>query len=484
MADNEICKAAVRQDGKAELPEAFLTKMKTLLGDEYTAFLESYGTNRTQGMRLNPLKVRDMEERQKIIERFGLKKIPWTRDGYYYSKEFKPGRHCWHDAGAYYIQEPSAMAVAEHVDAKPGDRILDLCAAPGGKTAQIAGQLLGQGLLVSNEIHPARARILSQNVERMGITNGVVANEDAKTLAGRFPCFFDRIVVDAPCSGEGMFRKDENAKNQWSLENVAMCAARQAEILDHAGAMLRPGGRLVYSTCTFSPEENEGSIAGFLERNPEFSIESPAVWDNFDRGKPQWVRSGPGELAYTVRIWPHHTDGEGHYLAVLRKSGQAADGRARKTKKPPYVKDRQVKEIWRDFCADTLTEEGTRLFCGEAEERLVLFGEQLYLIPSEMPDYAGLRILRAGLHLGAVKKKRFEPSHGLALCLKKEQVKRWQAWDAEGSKIRAYVQGETLEAPGGGSGWVVMAADDFSIGWAKQAGGLLKNHYPKGLRHG
>ena len=484
MADNEICKAAERQDGKAGLPEAFLIKMKALLGDEYTAFLESYGAERMQGMRLNPLKVRDGEERQKIIERFGLRKIPWTRDGYFYSKEFKPGKHCWHDAGVYYIQEPSAMAAAELADAKPGDKVLDLCAAPGGKTTQIAGQLLGQGLLISNEIHPARARILSQNVERMGITNGVVANEDAKTLAERFPCFFDRIVVDAPCSGEGMFRKDENARTQWSLENVAMCAERQAEILDYAGIMLRPGGRLVYSTCTFSPEENEGSIAGFLTRNPEFSVEKPAVWDNFDEGRPQWVRSGPEELAYTVRIWPHHTEGEGHYLAVLRKNGQAADNKVRKAKKPPYVKDKGIKEIWREFCADTLTEKGIRLFGGEAEERLVLFGEQLYLIPDGMPDYARLRILRAGLHLGTVKKKRFEPSHSLSLCLKKEQVKRWQAWEAEGNKIRAYVQGETLEASGSGSGWVLMAADDFSIGWAKQAGGILKNHYPKGLRHG
>jgi len=484
MAGMEVGKAMAKQAGGTGLPEAFLIKMERLLGEEYPAFLESYSRERLQGLRLNPLKIGGREERQRLIGRFGLTKIPWAEDGYYYDKESRPGKHPWHDAGAFYIQEPSAMAAAELLGAKPGEKVLDLCAAPGGKTTHIAGQLLGQGLLVSNEVHPARAKILSQNVERMGIGNGVVTCEEPEVLARRFPCFFDRIMADAPCSGEGMFRKDEGARTQWSQENVVMCAKRQAGILDCGAAMLRPGGRMVYSTCTFSPEENEGSISAFLKRNPDFHVEKAAAWGGFDRGKPQWAESGQEELAYTFRIWPHHVQGEGHYVAVLKKEeGAAGDGR-KKPKTPPYIKDKQVKTIWQEFCLNTLTEDGIRRFGGEAEERLALFGEQVYLVPGKMPDYAGLRVLRAGLHLGTLKKNRFEPSHGLALYLKREQVKRWRDCEAEGREMAAYLRGEPLQAAEGSSGWVLVAAGGYSIGWAKQTGQVLKNHYPKGLRHG
>ena len=255
-----------------QLPQAFTEKMKALLGAEYDAFAESYQKERVQGLRFNTLKGSSQQMYEEYRERFGLTPVPWCSEGYYYQAETRPGRCDLHEAGVYYIQEPSAMAVVQLLDPGPGEKVLDLCAAPGGKTSHVACRLQGQGLLVSNEIHPARARILSQNVERMGIANAVVTNEDAGRLADAFPGFFDKIVVDAPCSGEGMFRKDEQARAEWSEENVRICADRQQMILDHAAVMLRPGGRLVYSTCTFSPEEDEDGIAEFLKRHPEFSV--------------------------------------------------------------------------------------------------------------------------------------------------------------------------------------------------------------------
>ncbi len=471
-------------DQRTDFPEEFLEKMRGLMGEEYAAFLDSCRGRRMQGLRLNPLKVIRDGQRRKIIAELGLTRIPWARDGYYYGEDIRPGRHPWHEAGVFYIQEPSAMAAAELLGAEPGEKVLDLCAAPGGKATQIGGQLKGRGLLVCNEIHPARAKILSQNVERMGIRNAVVTNEAPEVLAGRFPLFFDKVLVDAPCSGEGMFRKDADARSQWSPENVVRCAGRQAHVLDQGAAMVRPGGRMVYSTCTFSPEENEGSIRFFLERTPDFYVERVSGQKGLDRGRPEWTPGGQEELARTFRIWPHRTQGEGHYLAVLRRREDTSFGGAGNVREASRVKDKQVKTMWREFAEDTLTEEGMKAFGGEAKERLVLFGEQLYFLPEGMPDYGGLRVLRPGLHLGTVKKKRFEPSHSLALCLDGEQVRRSRDFGAESSRMAAYLRGETFETEESGSGWSLITVDGFSVGWAKQVGAVLKNHYPKGLRRG
>ena len=244
------------------LPGVFAERMQRLLGGEYEAFEESYGQARQYGLRCNLLK--GTEEKFVGVMPFPLEKISWAREGFYYDAAAQPGRHVLHEAGAYYSQEPSAMAAVEVLAPEPGERILDLCAAPGGKSTQIAGRMQGQGLLVSNEIIGERARILSQNVERMGVAGCVVCSEKPERMAALFPSFFDRVLVDAPCSGEGMFRKEEEAREEWSLENVQMCAERQALILEEAAKMVKPGGVLVYSTCTFSPEENEGTISAFL----------------------------------------------------------------------------------------------------------------------------------------------------------------------------------------------------------------------------
>lgn len=466
------------------LPEAYTEKMRSLLGEEYEAFVKSYETERVQGLRLNTLKGELAGMEADCLERFGLRKVPWCREGYYYEADKRPGRHPWHEAGVYYIQEPSAMAVVELLDPQPGETVLDLCAAPGGKTTHIAERLEGRGLLVSNEIHPARAKILSQNVERLGICNAVVMNEDSGRLSPAFLEFFDRIVVDAPCSGEGMFRKDEQAAGEWSEDNVRLCAARQQEILDNAAAMLKPGGRMVYSTCTFSPEEDEDGIGWFLERHPEFAIEPVKCPAGLSPGRPEWSSRDCPQLAHTFRIWPHLAEGEGHYLAVLKKQGQAAgadgDGDApadarRRRNLPKYWKDKAGIRPYLEFEKETLWE-------SVGSDCLILYGDQLYRVPEQMPDFAGLKVLRPGLHLGTFKKNRFEPSHALALALKPEEVRQTRLLYADEPEIRSYLSGNTLPADGSQKGWVLVCTDGYSIGWAKAASGVLKNHYPKGLR--
>lgn len=462
-----------------QLPDGFREKMKGLLGEGYDSFIESYEKERVQGLRVNPLKI-SLEKFEEICP-FMLNKIPWAAEGYYYQAEARPGKHPYHEAGLYYIQEPSAMAVVELLDPQPGERILDLCAAPGGKTTHIAGKMKGKGFLLSNEIHPARARILSQNVERMGIGNAVVSNENSKNLSLRFPLFFDRIVVDAPCSGEGMFRKDEGARLEWTPAHVKICAERQEEILSNAAAMLKPGGTMVYSTCTFSPEENEQVIEKFLFSHPDFFLEDKGKRPGLYPGRPEWSKSGLADLGKTFRIWPDRSEGEGHYLAVLKRSG--ADISEKKQMMPVYTKDKSVLKELEEFLKDFLVNPGL-LLC---RKEYILFGDQLYLMPPEMIDFKGMKILRPGLHMGTVKKNRFEPSHALALSLTKAEVKRRIDLSADGEEIIRYLKGETFSQESflscdSKKGWVLVNTDGYSIGFAKLAGGILKNHYPKGLR--
>ena len=252
------------------LPSAFLTRMQEMLGEEYEAFLQSYESGHYQSLRLNPRKT----DREEFTEKspFHLTPVAWEKNGFYYSEEDTPGKHPYHEAGVYYIQEASAMAPVGYLDVQPGDYVLDLCAAPGGESTQIGAAMQGKGILICNEIHPARAKILSENVERMGLTNAVVTNESPERLSTYFPEYFDKILVDAPCSGEGMFRKEPAALAQHCEALVKQCAELDADILDSAAAALAPGGELLYSTCTFAPEEDEGQVAAFLQRHPEFML--------------------------------------------------------------------------------------------------------------------------------------------------------------------------------------------------------------------
>lgn len=427
------------------LPQAFLDRMQLQLGNEYPAFLESLARPRAVALRFNPLKG------DAPTLPFVQEAVPWEQFGYYYDPDARPGLHPFHEAGVYYLQEASAMSAVALLDPQPGEFICDLCAAPGGKSTQIAGRLKGEGFLLCNEINPKRSKILSRNIERLGIQNALVTNEHPQNLAKRYPGLFHRVLIDAPCSGEGMFRKEEAAITDWSQETVEMCARRQLEILESAAILLRDGGRLVYSTCTFAPEENEQVIAAFLAKHPEFTPDSvDAPWFT------------PGE-AGTFRMWPHKLKGEGHFGAVLRKSG---------TEDPDYthLKGEKLPKQWSAFAKEL----DIALPAGKA----LFFGQSLYWVPEELPELGGIKVLRAGLELGEVKQDRFIPAHALALWLKTAAT--CQEYAPDSKEIGDYLHGETPPSPV--KGWCLVTTGGYSIGWGKGDGKILKNHYPKGLR--
>ena len=458
------------------LPIEFEKKMKAFLGNEWDDFLYSYDNNRFQALRFNTLKVQSQEERMRILKTLKIssdKKVSWADEAYYFDENVRPGKHPYHEMGLYYIQEPSAMSAAALLAPKPGMRVLDLCAAPGGKSTQLATYLGDSGLLVSNEINTQRSRILSQNIERMGIKNAIVTNEDSFVLASHFPGFFNAIQVDAPCSGEGMFRKLPEAIEQWSMENVAICAERQKEILDNAAVMLKPGGTIVYSTCTFSKEENEDVIEYFLERHPDFTLEE------------------------MERFWPHKVDGEGHFVAKLVRRGCVdTDLKAdRKTKKNKNSKNRKnetkpalTKEnmkLLSEFLDETISEDVAAWI---KNSRLVMFGEQLYRLPDMEVDIKGLKVQRAGLHIGEFKKQRFEPSHSLALALKISEAKNVVKLTCDNPQTIGFFNGQSVmlsdeQAAECKKGWALVCVDGYPAGWGKVNGAQVKNHYPKGLRN-
>ena len=442
------------------LPIEFEKKMKAFLGNEWDDFLYSYDNNRFQALRFNTLKVQSQEERMRILKTLKIssdKKVSWADEAYYFDENVRPGKHPYHEMGLYYIQEPSAMSAAALL----------------AQSTQLATYLGDSGLLVSNEINTQRSRILSQNIERMGIKNAIVTNEDSFVLASHFPGFFNAIQVDAPCSGEGMFRKLPEAIEQWSMENVAICAARQKEILDNAAVMLKPGGTIVYSTCTFSREENEDVIECFLERHPDFTLEE------------------------MERFWPHKVDGEGHFVAKLVRRGCVdTDLKAdRKTKKNKNSKNRKnetkpalTKEnmkLLSEFLDETISED---MAAWIKNSRLVMFGEQLYRLPDMEVDIKGLKVQRAGLHIGEFKKQRFEPSHSLALALKISEAKNVVKLTCDNPQTIGFFNGQSVmlsdeQAAECKKGWALVCVDGYPAGWGKVNGAQVKNHYPKGLRN-
>ena len=425
------------------LPQAFLDRMKSQLGSEYDDYIASLDRPRAVALRFHP-------EKQVSLP-FLQEKVDWEPLGHYYDPDSRPGLHPYHEAGVYYLQEASAMSAVALLDPQPGEKVCDLCAAPGGKSTQIAGRMGGEGFLLCNEFVPKRALILSRNIERMGVANALVTNADTAVLAKRLPGFFDRVLIDAPCSGEGMFRKEEAAITDWSEDTVAMCAARQAVILDNGAAMVRPGGRLVYSTCTFAPLENEETVAAFLRRHPDFEPEAVDA--------PWFTPCGVGMF----RLWPHKLKGEGHFAAVLRRHGESEE-------EIPLPKAVKLPPQWEQFAKEL----GIVLPPGKP----VLFGQSLYWAPPEMPDIAGLKVLRPGLELGEIKKDRFEPAHALALWLK--TCANVQSYSADSKEMANYLHGDVV--PSDKRGWCLVQVDGFSIGWGKGDGKVLKNHYPKGIR--
>ena len=518
------------------LPEEFQKKMRELLGDsEYEAFRKSRELERTYGLRINPLK--GGEKAEAFFEnRFTLRPVPWCGTGYFYQQEERPGRTALHEAGAFYLQEPSAMSVAELAMAGLPEEegreewILDLCAAPGGKSTQLAGKMAGRGLLWSNEIHPGRAKILSQNLERMGVRNAIVSNESPSRLAERLPETFDRVIVDAPCSGEGMFRKSQEAIRDWSPENVALCAERQQEILAAADRLLKPGGILVYSTCTFSPEEDERAVEAFLASRGPAAYEilnrkeekSPgrekSFGECFSEGRPEWSLFGEESLKDTFRLFPHLLPGEGHFAAVLRKAGGERDlpggegsfagaasfvaeerlppeGRSAETrqegKKPkkgkPFPgksargKTAGISAGLSELFSQILSPKAAARFSAIPPERFLPFGGHIHLLPEGAPELSGLKILRPGLHVAEEKNGRYEPAHALAMALSPLEAARAANFPETAGETAAYLRGESFPYAGE-KGWYLICAEGYSLGWGKCDGRTMKNHYPKGVR--
>lgn len=533
-----------------ELPQEFLERMQRMLGEEYDDFMKTYEEPRRFGLRVNTLKI-SAEEFERRAERgeypFHLKRIPWVDTGFYYEREDDPARHPFYHAGLYYLQEPSAMTPAHVLPVEPGEHALDLCAAPGGKATALAAKLQGEGLLVANDISASRAKALLKNLEVFGVKNSFVTNAVPAKLAEQFEEAFDKILVDAPCSGEGMFRKDIANAKAWSLDKVEDCAKIQRDITRQAVKMLRPGGLMLYSTCTFSAEENEGTIAYLLSTCPEMELVDIPWQEGFSCGKPELLeslkknlgaefvqRNELGEelelqqsgyhseaaqdmwqagvlqgeesmeqkweiLSKCVRIFPHHMNGEGHFLALLKKRGELPGVHkkvARKGGRPSKEDEKVLQEFMKDVSMDW------------SMEQIEVYKGQAYFIPSP-PDIRGkIPFLRNGLYLGEIKKGRFEPSQSFAVALKGCD----SSWDISNAihagnaqqggstgeyvsvlnfhwqdeRVRRYLCGETIEVddknPTRNKGWQLVCVNGYPLGWGKLVNGTLKNKYHPGWR--
>jgi 16S rRNA C967 or C1407 C5-methylase (RsmB/RsmF family)/NOL1/NOP2/fmu family ribosome biogenesis protein len=436
-----------------KLPEIFLKRLATNLPKEsFSSFLDSYLKPSVQGIRIH-------QDPNQILHSMFTQPIPWHPLGRYVSEGLISGNHPYHHAGAFYFQEPSAMAVVPMMNIQPNDFVLDLAAAPGSKSTDIARQLSLDGFLVANDVDTKRAQALMHNVERMGLTQVVVTQHDPQHLCNLFPHFFNKILIDAPCSGEGMFRKDENAIEAWSVEHVQMCAVRQSILLNAATMMLKSGGTIVYSTCTFSPEENEQMIQDFIQKNPMFQVITHPLQSMFDATTTQGVG---------VKLWPHQIQGEGHYVVILKHQGVTEP----RMKFQHRMRNPMPSE-WREFATQTLT--------SQRIQPNFMLENRFFMIPTRYAYHPALHTLRAGVFLGDIDKKYFYPSHHLAHVLTSQDVQRSVDFRVDDTKLLAYMRGEEIQVSML-DGWTLVTVDGLSLGWGKVSQGRMKNHYPKGLR--
>lgn len=444
------------------LKQTFIDNVSSLLGDGADAFFASYAKPPVRSLRVNTLKRADLGA---LFPDVDFTPVPWCGDAFYYPDSFSAGKTAAHLAGAYYVQEASTTFPVTALEICPGEKVLDLCAAPGGKSTQIAAALKGEGLLVANEIIPSRAAVLSQNIERLGVKNAIVLNHDPRDLEDRLCGWFDKILVDAPCSGEGMFRKSPDAAREWTPDSPAACAARQAEILNSAFKMLKPGGVLVYSTCTLNAKENEETVARVLDTHA--NIQLYPIKAQIPQPKLLGVNASDAVIEGTVRIMPHLADGEGHFCARFLKT----DGEVVRVKPLRRAKNGAFDKAFTKFCAQYLN-------VRPADD--LFFGEYGYSAPPDCPDLDRLRVLRAGVQLGRLVKDRFEPSHSFALALTSDELKNSLSFDEGAKELTAYLCGETL--PCAFDGWATVCVNGLPLGWGKASNGVLKNHIPKGLR--
>ena len=469
----------------ADLPQSFLDSMKEILGEDYEAFLTGFDGQRQYGLRVNTLKM-NLEEFERIAP-FHLKKVPWISNGYFYEAEDVPAKHPFYSAGLYYLQEPSAMTPASRLKVQPGERVLDLCAAPGGKATELGAALQGEGLLVANDINTARARALLRNLELFGISNSFVTNEPPHVLAERFPEFFHKIMVDAPCSGEGMFRKNPAVVDSWQEKGPEYFSKLQREIIVQAADMLLPGGMMFYSPCTFSPLENEKTITHLLKERPDMEVIPMEDYEGFAEG----LTSYRGEVfdescKLCRRIWPHKMSGEGHFMALLHKK----NGTQQQVQQTV-----SQSSIWWEKCKGLNKEQKaaaedffSHVNIAYDEKRIDVRGDNLYYLPAPKYDGRGLHFLRNGLFMGEFKKKRFEPSQPFALALHAQDFDQVLDFPADDERLSRYLRGETLDVSDliagekKRKGWQLVMVAGHPLGFGKLVNNNLKNKYPAGWR--
>jgi len=474
-------------DNHQDIPKVFLDRMAVLLGEEFDEFLSSLYQPACVGIRVNTLKISPQAFID--ISPNKLSPIPWCASGFTIEasniKEgfIPPGKHPYHKVGLYYLQEPSAMAAGDVLSPQPGERVLDLAAAPGGKSTHLAELMKNTGLLVANEIHPKRVWDLAENLERCGVTNSVVLNESPQRLAEIFIDFFDRVMLDAPCSGEGMFRKNMSARKEWDPGSPLSCAVRQIAILEQASRMVKPGGCIAYTTCTFSPEENEGVIARFLEDHPEFDLKIIDQVPGLIPSRPEWIGlSRDHKISRTMRIWPHHSSGEGHFIALLIKDvskefnpknyNPKNNNYYRRSNKPKETSN--ARNLLDDFARKNLK-------LSFEDSRIYLEGSYIYCVPEKSPGMQGLKVIHPGWWLGSIRNDRFSPSHSLAMGMKADQANNSISLNLGDREVSAYFCGDSF-MNFGENGWVLVTMEGYPMGWGKRSQNVIKNFYPHGLR--
>lgn len=468
------------------LPETFEQNMRILLGEDYASYEACLDKPMYHGIRINTLKI-SVEDFLKINP-FHLTPVPWCSNGFYYDENLdKPSKHPYYFAGLYYIQEPSAMTPAATLPVERGDRVLDICAAPGGKSTELAAKLAGSGILVSNDISASRAKALLKNLELYGSTNSLIISEAPHELADRFTEYFDKILIDAPCSGEGMFRKSVSMVTAWEKNGNQLFADLQRNILTEAVKMLKPGGKLLYSTCTFAPMENEKSIEYLLSLDDSLIVEDFPKYEKFDHGHPEWSDTLNENLEKCARLWPHRLEGEGHFVALVKKAGDSTN--EYNTGDYPVRKTKLTDEI-KEFldCLGKIIDGKRYIRSGKVlldTNRFELSQDKLYYIPDSFPGVRGLRVLRCGLFMGEQKKNRFEPSQALAMAIDMDDYKNTVSLRADDDRVIRYLKGETIDVDDIADcrdGLVLIGVDGFPLGWGKLNRGTIKNKYLAGWR--
>lgn len=453
------------------LPGEFKKKYQQLMEPgEYSDFLESFSRPKISGLRVNRLKI-DVSQWLEISP-FKMSPVPWARDGFYLNEDERPGTHPYYHAGLYYIQEPSAMLPAEVLDARPGDRVLDLCAAPGGKTVRLAADMDNRGLLVSNDINPKRIKALKKNIELCGIINTVITNDSPENLARVYEGFFNKILLDVPCSGEGMFRKDPDAIRSWIRYKPNEWQGLQRLIFDRAYQMLAPGGTLVYSTCTFNPGENEQNIAYFLKNYPDLYLKEIPKNHGIEPGRPDWADGNP-ELLKTARLWPHRVNGEGHFAAYFGRLGGEGGNNPGQECRAETGPESNIPGCFYDFIEEMINK--------KVKGNLSVRGNEIHLMPEGYEPRGKIKTVKTGLCLGSVEHDKFVPSQSFIMSLKWNEIKRGKSLPLDDPLLLRYLKGETLSLEGE-KGYIGTGVENYPLGWGKFEENRLKNLYPRGWR--